>query len=70
MTLPPAGGERGLVTVPAWHARAAVAGAGRQQFPEQAGPELQHPGADHRLRRIQVGIAAAQHTGGLRRKPS
>ena len=54
------------MAVPARYPRAAVAGIGGQQLGEDGAAELQHPGADHRLSRLQPGPVAAQRPGSLR----
>src|SRR5208282_869971 len=62
------GGELRLVALPARHPRAAVPRIGGQQLPQHAAAQLQHPGPDHRLRRLQAGLAA-QRPGSLRGQP-
>ena len=56
------------MALPARHPRAVVARIGGQQFSQHAAAQLQHPGPDHRLRRLQAGVAA-QRPGGLRGQP-
>ena len=61
--LVPVGDEPGLMAVAAGNPRAAVAGIGGQQLPQHAAAELQQPGAEHCLRCLHAGIAAAQGLG-------
>ena len=63
------GDEQRLMAVPARHRGAAVPPVGRQQLPEHAAAELEHPGPDHRLRGLQAGVPAAQRPGGCRGQP-
>ena len=66
--LVPVGGEFRLMPLPARHPRAAVAPVGRQQLPEHAGAELEHPGPDYRLSGLHA-AAAADGPGRLRGQP-
>ena len=54
----------------ALRARTAVARVSGQQLCEHAAAELQHPGADHGLRRLQACVTAAQRPGGRRGQPA
>ena len=68
--LVPVAGELGLVALAAGDAGAAVAVVGGQQLLQHAPAELQQPGADHLLRGLHPGIAAAQGPGRLGGEPS
>jgi hypothetical protein len=63
----PVAREHCLVAAPAVHARAAVAGIGRQRLPEHAAAELQQAGPQDRPGRLQAGLAA-RRPGGLGRQ--
>jgi hypothetical protein len=59
--------ETNTACVPAARdARSPVPAVGGQQLLQHAPAQPQQPGPDHRLRRLQAGVAAAQDPGGFR----
>ena len=68
--LVPVGDEHGLVPPAARDARSPVPAVGGQQLLQHAPAKPQQPGPEHRLRRLQPGITAAQDPGRLGGQPS
>src|SRR5439155_18923657 len=56
--------ELGLVALPAVDPGSAVAGVGVQELLQQAGPQMQHRGADRQLRGFQALARGAQGASG------